>query len=231
MFWGLLNNLSLEDKEIFIQSYYNVDIKEYLEIYFEANNNYITEDKQILLDLYVKINAEKREYILEHYSMTLEELSIVIAGCAAESYYDYDDIYWVINTIFNRITHPRYSKKGINPYLQFIAPGQFQVYSTGSYLNYLNPTDETYLQKRIIAEQAVLDMLYLGYDGCEHNFIEFRSWGISDFSNNYVVEHGNRYKITLADENRIEYDFLDASTRDEEPAELTLTNNKSQLLY
>lgn len=211
-YWSLLESLSIEEKQAFILDYYNIDyVSEYIPLSVGQKAD-LTEDQKMILDLFDSINALKLEYVLEHYGFnSIEEFEELCAGCAAEGAYDYWDIYWVANTIFNRITHPWYNKKGINPYVQFISPKQFSVYGDGSYLRYLCPSDYLHAKKDAIATQAVLDMFYLGYDGIEHNYIEFRSWGISDFSNVYIVKGGNRYKKTLRDEDRIILDDINGS--------------------
>lgn len=222
-FWGLLDNLAIEDKEQFILEYYNIDyIEDYIPLLVEDKDN-LTTDQKMILDLFANINELKLEYILEHYGFNnIDEFKAMCAGCAAEGANDYRDIYWVANIIFNRITHPRYSKKGTNPYVQFTSPGQFAVYIEKDYLSYLYPVDKAHEEKTIIATQAVLDMFYLAYEGIEHNYIEFRSWGITDFSNNYVVRGGNRYKVTLKDENRLIYEDLNGSDTFMQEEEKTL---------
>lgn len=220
-FYNLLGNLSLTEKEEFIQQYYDIDVNQYIDLSLTSVDS-LTAREKIILDLYSRINSEKKAYIIEHYGISEEELNEVIAGCAAEGCVSYDDIYWVANTIFNRITNPYYTNKGINPYLQFIAPGQFSVYSSGSYLAYISPTDWDHLYKKAIAEQAVTDMLYLGYNGVQHNYIEFRSWSVTDFSNNYVVAGGNRYGVFMSDDKRVMYDFFNGYQQPTQEKNLTL---------
>lgn len=213
-YWSLLDNLSIEEKQAFILEYYNIDyIEDYIPMSI-GNRVNLTEKQKMILDLFDNINELKLEYVIEHYGFNnVEEFRELCAGCAAEGTCDYQDIYWVANTIFNRITHPWYSKKGTNPYVQFTLPRQFSVYGDKSYLSYLNPIDDLHAKKDAIANQAVLDMFYLGYDGVEHDFIEFRSWGLSDFSNNYVVAGGNRFNKTLKDEDRLILENLNGSDK------------------
>lgn len=226
-FWGLLDNLTIEGKQQFILDYYNIDyIEDYIPLLLLEDTD-LTSDQKMIFDLFANINELKLDYILNHYEFnSVDEFKAICAGCAAEGANDYKDIYWVANIIFNRITHPRYSKKGTNPYAQFTSPSQFAVYIEGDYLSYLNPSDDLHEEKNKIATQAVLDMFYLGYDGIEHDYIEFRSWGITDFSNNYVVEGGNRYKVTLKDENRLIYDDLNGSEDFKEENEMVLSIKK-----
>lgn len=211
-FWGLLDGLTIEDKQQFILDYYNIDyVDDYIPLLVK-DEVMLTKKEKMILDLFNNINKLKLDYVLSHYDFNNEEeFKAICAGCAAEGANSYKDMYWVANILFNRITHPSYSKKGTNPYAQFTAPCQFAVYLKDAYLLYLYPNDETHKKKNDIATQAALDMFYLGYNGIEHNYIEFRSWSETDFSDNYAVYGGNRFKVTLKDENRLIYDNLNGS--------------------
>lgn len=205
--WEFLNTYSLEEKEGLVSNYFGIEYRDYLNIY-ELDIN-LGENQEAIIEFYNKIAEEKEAYILAHYEIeSKQELNAVIAGCAAEGAYSYNDLYWIANTIFNRITNPAYAKHGKNPFNQFIAPGQFSVYPSGAYLLYLNPNNVVYHRKYLIAKQALYDMLYASYDGISHNYLEFRSWGSVGYSNNYVVNGGNRYGGEMLESNRILYDDL-----------------------
>lgn len=210
-FWALLENLTLNERSDFILGYYNIDYEnDYINLIVSFKDNF-TEEEMIILELFSKIDKLKDEFIFAHYNITENEFKKTASGCAAEGAKDYQDLYWVANTFFNRITHPWYTKKGINPYLQFIANNQFSVYASGDYLRYLYPQTKSEKVQYIWAETALRNMLYDGYSGIEHDYIEFRSSNTTDFSNNMVVQNGNRYGKILTKENRIKIDDLNGA--------------------
>ncbi len=207
-FWALLENLTLNERSDFILGYYSIDYEnDYINLIVSFKDNF-TEEEMIILELFSKIDKLKDEFIFAHYNITENEFKITASGCAAEGAKDYQDLYWVANTFFNRITHPWYTKKGINPYLQFIEDNQFSVYASKDYLSYLYPQTKSEKAQYIRAEIALRNMLYDGYSGIEHDYVEFRSSNITDFSNNMVVPNGNRYGKILIKENRIKIDGL-----------------------
>ncbi len=207
-FWALLENLTLNERSEFILEYYNIDYEnDYINLVTSFKDNF-TEEEMIILELFSKIDKLKDEFIFAHYNITDNEFKITASGCAAEGAKDYQDLYWVANTFFNRITHPWYTKKGINPYLQFIEDNQFSVYASKDYLSYLYPQTKSEKAQYIRAEIALRNMLYDGYSGIEHDYVEFRSSNITDFSNNMIVPNGNRYGKILIKENRIKIDGL-----------------------
>lgn len=204
--WNLLDNKDILTKSDIILQHFGMTKYDYINLAIGKRDS-LTEKESIVLDLFDRIYAIKLDYVMEHYGFkSLDQLYIVISGCAAEGTFDYNDIYWVANTIFNRITHPWYTKKGTNPYDQFIIPKQFSVYKSGDYLLYLNPKSADYAQKYELAKLAFLDMFYLGYDGIEHDYVEFRAWTIKSFSDVYVAEKGNRYNKPLGEGERVIYD-------------------------
>ncbi len=208
IFWKLLASYSLKDRENFILNYYNIDFQDYISI-LKKSDNQLTREEQMILQLYEKINEEKENYILENYAFeSKEQLDAVVAGVSAEGAWSYYDLYWVSNVFFNRITDSYYSKKGINPYLQFIASKQFAVYENGSYRLYLNSSNSDYEKKFKLAKQAFYDMFYDGYDGIVHDFLSFRSWGTVDYSDTYIVQGGNRYGGAMRVSQRILYENL-----------------------
>lgn len=208
IFWSLLTSYSLEDREDFILSYFNINFQDYISL-LRKDNNQLTCEEQIVLQLFEKVNEEKEEYILNHYDFeSKEQLDAVVAGVCAEGAWSYFDLYWVSNVFFNRITDPYYSQKGVNPYLQFVAPKQFAVYSQGSYKLYLLSSNSDYSKKFSLAKQAFYDMFYAGYDGIMHDYLSFRSWDTVDYSNNYIVSGGNRYGSSMNVSQRIFYDNL-----------------------
>ncbi len=210
-FWSLLELVPLKNKSDFLLDYYQLDINDYITLLFENEEN-LTEEEKIFLDLFDKVNTLRIDYVLETYQIeNISQMCTAVAGIAAEGCEEYKDLYWVANTLFNRATHPYYSKKGINPYKQLISPGQFAVYispTSGAYLKYLYPKKIAQAKKYELAKQAFLDMFVKGMDGIEHNYVEFRSWGTVSFSNNIAVKGGNRYGIELSEKNRVIPDSL-----------------------
>lgn len=206
--WTLLNKYPLNARVKTILDFYNMTYEDFLDLYKLKNN--LTKEQSIVWDIVQRVNAEKEQYILEHYNFdSKDQLDVVVSVCSAEGARSYWDLYWVANTIFNRITNSGYVKKyGTNPYDQVIAPEQFTVYEDGFYLPYLCLRNSWYEQKFELARQAFYDMFYVGYNGIAHNYIEFRGWRIDTFSDTYIVSGGNRYGNEMKEENRIQDDNL-----------------------
>ena len=214
--WELLSSYTLNDRVQFLLHYYQVTLDEYRELFIGKKTN-LSEDEYTLLSFIEKVYSEKEKFILEnHFFESKSQLDQTVAGCAAEGANHYIDLYGVANVIFNRITQPYYAEKGRNPYLQFIAPKQFEVYETGSYLSYLYPKDILYERKYRLAMMAFYDMFYSNYDGIMHNYLEFRSWGTTSFSNTYFVIGGNRYGVPMNPSTRIKYENLLENNEDVE---------------
>ncbi len=203
--WHLLDKYSLNDKIQFILDFYQITYEDYLNLY-SVNKEEFSKNQHIIFDLFENVNKEKEQYILTHYDFaSQEQLDIVVAGCAAEGANAYDDLYGVANTIFNRTTKSSFvTKYGANPYLQFIAPNQFEVYGLGSYKYYLSGNSQ-YATKYARARQAFYDMFYRGYEGIEHSYTAFRSNATINFSNNLIVPNGNRYGSPMDESMRIDY--------------------------
>lgn len=119
---------------------------------------------------------QKMLYIMERDGYTYEELDAVCAACVAESYGDgncYDEGY-DIASIFNNRTHSNAfvyevseffgENAGYSYYNQLRAPGQFGVWSSGSYKKYLGRID-------LLAYQGAIDMFYSGVPS--HNYLNF----------------------------------------------------------
>ena len=207
--WVVLDDFSLEEKTNFVLNYFHMNYYDYLNLY-KINRNNFTKEQEILFSFFELANQEKEAYVLNHFVQSEDELNSVAAGVAAEGANSYEDYYWVSNVLFNRGTHPYYSKHGINPYNQFVAPSQFSVYGDGSYLRYLNPnpTHPGYRTQFYLAKQAFLDMFYNNYNGIRHQYTQFRSWDTVDYSDNYIVVGGNRYGSEMSERDRIEYPAL-----------------------
>lgn len=218
----LLNNVvpdscGLTECEKFILDFYGMTFSDYLDLYNVSIENQ-TSDQRMVFQLFERILDTKIQYILDHYAfMSMEQLIDVLGGVAAEGANNYYDLYWVSNVLFNRITDSKYVKKGINPYDQFIAKAQFSVYANGSYKLYIDATHPDYTKKYNLAKLAFCNMFYAAYDGIEHGYLEFRSSGTVEFSdnramdyeNNCIVVKGNRYGGRILNEDlRIQYEYL-----------------------
>ncbi len=214
--WEFLQEYTLDEKIQIIENFYGITTKEedyqgefYAGLLTKKEMD-VTSTEYAIMYLYEKVLKEMEEYVLEHYDVeNVEQLEVGYAICAAEGAYKYKDLYWVANTPFNRITNIAYVREhGISPYAQFIASGQFSVYGDGSYKRYLNATKPEYTIKYEMARIAFLNMFYHGYDGVKHNYLEFRSSYVTDFSDNYIVSGGNRYGVKMKEANRIIYENL-----------------------
>lgn len=207
--WNLLENYTLNDKINFVLNLYQITYSDYINLLSLKQKN-LSEEHFMICRFFDKVNQEKEIYIIAKYFDSKAQLDKVVAGCAAEGSYHYNDLYAVANVFFNRTTNIRYAKKyGKNPYYQFIAKGQFEVYSNGAYLKYLNSNSG----KAALAKQAFYDMFYNNYEGIQHSYLEFRSWDTVDFSNNIFVKGGNRYGVQMNEKTRILYsDLMEETT-------------------
>jgi len=127
----------------------------------------------------------------KHYDLTDEEFDVVVAVVAGEFDKNLNDALGVVSVILNRCDSEKWSKwAGTSPYLQVIKPGQFEVYFDNLYLAYMPGGNKYGTEKYNIARQAVLD----GLNGIRNNeYLGFRAWWISNYSDKYIVSGGNRY--------------------------------------
>lgn len=109
------------------------------------------------------------------YSLNDDEFYVVAAVVSCEANRaSKDDILGVISVILNRA-----DRNGISPVSVVSASGQFSCYNM--YTNY-TPTN--------VVKQTVSDAL----NGIRNNtYYGFRSWTSVSYSDNYIVEGGNRY--------------------------------------
>lgn len=230
--WEFLQEYTLDEKIQIIENFYGITTKEedyqgefYARLLTKKEID-VTSTEYAIMYLYEKVLKEMEEYVLEHYDVeNVKQLEVGYAICAAEGAYKYKDLYWVANTPFNRITNIAYVKEhGTSPYAQFIASRQFSVYGNGMHKRYLNATKPEYTIKYEMARIAFLNMFYYGYDGVKHNYLEFRSSYVTDFSDNYIVPGGNRYGVKMKEANRIIYEnLLDTEESKEYTQERSLT--------
>ena len=132
------------------------------------------------------VTEGNKEYKLDGY-----EFDVVVAVVSSEFDKNLNDALAVTSVILNRCDSKKWSSwGGSSPYNQVIRKGQFEVYSSGAYLKYM-PNGSNYGSvKYDIAKQAVLD----GLNGIRNNeYLGFRAWWVSNYSDKYIVSGGNRY--------------------------------------
>lgn len=117
------------------------------------------------------------------YELSEEEFNLVVAVISGECNKNYiDDILAVTSVILNR------SDAGYSPAQVVSRPGQFSVYYEGLYYKYLPGGSDYY--RTTLVQEVVRDAL----NGVRNNgYYNFRSWNTYSYSDNYVVETGNRY--------------------------------------
>lgn len=125
------------------------------------------------------------------YNLNDNEFNTVVAVVSTEFDKDLNDALGVVSVILNRCDSDKWSNwAGNSPYDQVIMPGQFEVYSSGAYLEYMPSGSKYGTTKYEIAKQAVLD----GLNGIRNNeYLGFRAWWVSNYSSKYIVSGGNRY--------------------------------------
>jgi len=127
----------------------------------------------------------------KEYSLSDYEFDVVVAVVAGEFGSNLNDALGVVSVILNRCDSATWVKwAGNTPYKQVIRKGQFEVYQKGYYLSYM-PNGKNYGgSKYQVAKQAVID----GLNGIRNNnYLGFRSWYSTGYSDKYVVSGGNRY--------------------------------------
>ncbi|MBQ3142398.1 MAG: cell wall hydrolase [Bacilli bacterium] len=119
------------------------------------------------------------------YSLTNEEIVLLSAVIASEANRNsIDDTLAVASVILNRA-----DLKGISPIDVITAPGQFSGYLGDYYLRYI---DENGSLKNV--SDAFINTVYDSLNGVRNNmYYSFRSWSTTGYSDNYIVEYGNRY--------------------------------------
>lgn len=133
-----------------------------------------------------KVTEGNKEYNLTDY-----EFDVVVAVVAGEFDKNLNDALGVVSVILNRCDSKSWSKwAGNSPYKQVIASGQFEVYFKDYYLSYMPGGSKYGSNKYEIAKQAVID----GLNGIRNNeYLGFRAWYLSNYSDKYIVSGGNRY--------------------------------------
>lgn len=141
------------------------------------------------------INNESMGFVItednKHYELSEYEFNVVAAVVAGEFDKDLNDALAVVSVILNRCDSEKWNNwAGTSPYSQVIRAGQFEVYFDGIYLDYMPGGSKYGTDKYNIAKQALLD----GLNGIRNNdYLGFRAWWISNYSDKYIVQGGNRY--------------------------------------
>ena len=133
-----------------------------------------------------KVTEGNKTYNLDGY-----EFDVVVAVIAGEFDKNFDDALAVVSVILNRCDSPKWSNwAGSSPYQQVIRKGQFEVYFAGMYMKYMPGGSQYGSEKYNIARQALID----GMNGIRNNeYLGFRAWHVSSYSDKYIVYGGNRY--------------------------------------
>ena len=160
-------------------------------IYIEAEVTCVEPEEKELT------NEEKIAYILEEYNLTMDQFNVIAAIILAEAQANnYDGAYDIVNALYNRTWSKRWvgyieglmnCDTGRNLYTQATALSQFEVYTNGGYLQFLNNSSD------LVGYQAVIDMLYS--QESHHNFMSFYA--------DPNEPNGTHFHDVLTDEDRI----------------------------
>ena len=167
----------------------------------KENNN--TEETEEVVESTPLVSVDASKYISNtamgfevsegnrNFELSEYEFNVVVAVVAGEFGSDLNDALGVVSVILNRCDSSTWINwAGSTPYNQVIRAGQFEVYGKGYYLAYM-PGGKSYgSAKYEVAKQAVID----GFNGIRNNnYLGFRSWYSTGYSDKYVVFGGNRY--------------------------------------
>lgn len=145
-------------------------------IIIEENTKYISKE-----EIGFKVTTNNRIYELSYEDFVL--LAAVIASEANRS--SEDDVLAVSSVILNRA-----DENGGNPIDVITARGQFSGYLGGYYQRYIDENGNL-----INVSDSVIDTIHDALNGTRNNnYFSFNSWSTSGYSENYIVEGGNRYR-------------------------------------
>ena len=124
--------------------------------------------------------------------MSEEDFYMFVANVTAEASTNPHDILATASSVANRCDSDKwvsyvssFGLDGTNPADQVTAPGQYNVYASGTYKNYLDGN---------VSEEALYACMAVLYRGVRtHNFCSFRGRNCVGYSDNQVVAGGNRF--------------------------------------
>lgn len=147
-------------------------------------------------DIYVEENSTLAKYLSvpergfvvtegnRKYELSESDYNLLVAVISSESNKQRDDILAVTSIILNRS-----DGSGKSPVEVVSAPNQFTGYLAGHYLRYMNE-DGSLTANTALVQEVVSDAL----NGIRNNsYYSFRSWNSYSYSDNYIVEFGNRF--------------------------------------
>ena len=176
----------MEDSEELVENN-DIELFSYFgDMYDPDSNTYITSEE--LLDTSnFEVTTDNSTYTY----LSDEDYQFFTAVVAAESNGNRHDALAVASSILNRCESEKWVAEvdklgmdGTNPISQIKAPGQYKVYEDGIYLEYLNNVP-------IEVEDACNSALYGGIRN--HSYCSFRSNDTVTYSDNLIVEGGNRF--------------------------------------
>lgn len=133
-----------------------------------------------------KVTEDNKQYNLSDY-----EFNVVVAIVSGEFSKNLNDALGVVSVILNRCDSEKWIRwAGSSPYDQVVMKNQFEVYLNGDYLDYMPNGSKYGTEKYNVARQAVLD----GLNGIRNNeYLGFRAWHVSSYSDKFIINGGNRY--------------------------------------
>lgn len=203
-----------EEEEVITEP---TDIEKALEAY---KNGYDNERDIEINNKDFKITLDNRVYDLSE-----DDFKFFVAVVCAESNGTFYDALTCASSILNRCESKKwvewlnaFGKDGTNPVDQITFDGQFQVYSTGLYKNFLdldNVNADVLLACELVCYQGVRSGSYCS----------FRSNDSIEYSDNQVVKNGNRFGDIIEEY----YEDLEIKQIDDEEKILTLEGNSKFL--
>lgn len=199
--------ISLEKETIYIsENTYNAQFVDDVEVMTLAQNDEALVNKWQFLYEYgydaatdTKINTD---FNITTNNKTYETLSaddfkLFQAVVAAESSKDHHDALAVASSILNRCDDEKWINyldnkgyDGRNPIEQITLPGQYSVYFEGNY--------EVYLDDKNVPQEVKDACRLAWYQGIRsHKYVSFRGRSDTEYSDNQVVENGNRFNDVL----------------------------------
>ena len=197
-------DLNIGEKQVYILNTYKVSYEALVDAMTNHNTNMAKEIRQRADYLEMKaffdvLTDEKINYVLEKYSLDLEQLNVVLKtylGECGDTYYS--EGYVCCDSTLNRtkssawhydIDRAFFEGAGYNIYYQITAPGQYTVYLYGGYKKFDDP-------RKYSTTYGVLDCLVLGIN--VNKYCSFRDK--SNSVGEQLVKGGNKYRGVLTED-------------------------------